>query len=82
MENEKKNNLPKCKRKIKKEFLIIYRRQKLRFEEYMQVYNHTKNETGYTLAELLITVAIIGILVAITIPVFASQIEKRVGKGQ
>ena len=36
----------------------------------------TRTSRGFTLAELLITVAIIGVLVAISIPVFASQTEK------
>lgn len=36
----------------------------------------TRNSRGFTLAELLVTVAIIGVLVAISIPVFASQMEK------
>lgn len=36
----------------------------------------TRNSRGFTLAELLITVAIIGVLVAISIPIFASQTEK------
>lgn len=36
----------------------------------------TQNSRGFTLAELLITVAIIGVLAAISIPVFASQMEK------
>lgn len=42
--------------------------------EYMTL--STQNSRGFTLAELLITVAIIGVLVAISIPVFASQTEK------
>lgn len=31
---------------------------------------------GFTLAELLIVVAIIAVLVAISIPIFSSQLEK------
>ena len=34
------------------------------------------NKRGFTLAELLIVVAIIGVLVAISIPVFNGQLEK------
>ena len=34
------------------------------------------NKKGFTLAELLIVVAIIAVLVAIAIPVFTKQLEK------
>jgi len=35
-----------------------------------------KKEEGFTLAELLIVVAIIAVLVAVSIPIFTSQLEK------
>jgi len=35
-----------------------------------------ENKKGFTLAELLIVVAIIGVLVAISIPIFTAQLEK------
>jgi len=35
-----------------------------------------KNKKGFTLAELLIVVAIVAVLVAISIPVFTSKLEK------
>ena len=37
---------------------------------------HKKNNNGFTLAELLIVVAIIAVLVAISIPIFTKQLEK------
>ena len=35
-----------------------------------------RNQKGFTLAELLIVVAIIAVLVAIAIPIFNTQLEK------
>ncbi|MGO5203499.1 type IV pilin protein, partial [Bilifractor sp. LCP21S3_F8] len=35
-----------------------------------------EDNNGFTLAELLIVVAIIGVLVAISIPIFSKQLEK------
>ena len=35
-----------------------------------------KKKKGFTLAELLVVVAIIGVLVAVSIPIFSKQLEK------
>lgn len=35
-----------------------------------------KSKKGFTLAELLIVVAIIAVLVAVAIPIFSNQLEK------
>ena len=41
-----------------------------------KILNKIKEKKGFTLAELLIVVAIIAVLVAIAIPVFMGQLEK------
>ncbi len=38
--------------------------------------DYKNSEAGFTLAELLIVIAIIGVLVAISIPIFSSQLHK------
>ncbi|WP_108775625.1 type II secretion system protein [Lactimicrobium massiliense] len=38
--------------------------------------NNSRKKKGFTLAELLIVVAIIAVLVAISIPIFSAQLEK------
>ena len=38
--------------------------------------NKIMNKRGFTLAELLIVVAIIAVVVAISIPIFTNQLEK------
>ena len=42
----------------------------------MNTLKKNMNKKGFTLAELLIVVAIIAVLVAISIPIFTSQLEK------
>ena len=41
-----------------------------------ELMNKRRNKKGFTLAELLIVVAIIAVLVAIAIPIFTAQLEK------
>ncbi len=41
-----------------------------------RIINKIREKEGFTLAELLIVVAIIAVLVAIAIPVFSTQLEK------
>lgn len=41
-----------------------------------QVRKNMKNKKGFTLAELLIVVAIIAVLVAVSVPIFNSKLEK------
>ncbi len=41
-----------------------------------KIIDRMKNKDGFTLAELLIVVAIIAVLVAIAIPIFTTQLER------
>ena len=38
-----------------------------------------QNDRGFTLMELLIVIAIISVLVAIAIPMFSSQLDRKAG---
>ena len=58
--------IPKTRREPKPIPRLYYKEDK----------NLKKNNRGFTLAELLIVVAIIAVLVAIAIPVFTNQLEK------
>jgi type IV pilus assembly protein PilA len=42
----------------------------------MSALTKQKQNSGFTLAELLIVIAIIGVLVAVSIPIFSNQLEK------
>lgn len=45
-------------------------------EAHIRMFKKEKNNCGFTLAELLIVVAIIAVLVAVSIPIFTSQLKK------
>ena len=45
-------------------------------KKFRELLSKKNNRKGFTLAELLIVVAIIAVLVAISIPIFTSQLEK------
>lgn len=48
----------------------------LRMGGYLMIAKIRKSKGGFTLTELLVVVAIVGILVTISIPIFTSQIHK------
>ena len=43
---------------------------------FMRLVKMKDDKKGFTLAELLIVVAIIGVLVAISVPIFTAQLKK------
>lgn len=54
-------------------------------EEINMIYKEAENqkkEKGFTIVEFLIVVAVIGVLAAISVPVFTAQLEKKQGGGR
>ena len=56
--------------------LLFGLREEVKFFEGEKLMEKKNNKKGFTLAELLIVVAIIAVLVAIAIPIFNAQLEK------
>lgn len=53
-----------------------FQRDRIRSDKKKNTMPLLHSDCGFTLAELLIVVAIIGVLVAISIPIFSNQLEK------